>query len=166
MADSVQKSGLQGTAVRACGSVTVGRIAGLVLLGVGSLGGLVAGAQAPGPGSGSGSGGKATGVRDVRVQRSMAELRPMVTYRVGSDPDWMVVTADAVWVTVDQRNAVVRLDARTNKVDGEVTVGKPCSGLAAGFGSLWVPGCGEHDLVRVDLKTRQVVAKVAAETAD
>jgi len=62
----------------------VGRIAGLILLGVGSLGGLVAAAQAPGPGSGSGSGGKATGVRDVRVQRSMAELRPVTTFRVGA----------------------------------------------------------------------------------
>ena len=57
----------------------------------------------------------------------MAELRPVATFRVGGDPDWMAVTADAVWVTVDQRNAVVRLDARTNKVDGEVTVAKPCS---------------------------------------
>jgi virginiamycin B lyase len=143
----------------------VGRVAGLVLLGVGSLGGLVAGAQAPGPGPEAGPG-KATGARDVRVQRSMAELRPAATFRVGGDPDWMAVTMDAVWVTVDQRNAVVRLDARTNKVDGEVTVAKPCSGLAAGFVSLWVPSCGEHDLVRVDLKTRQVVAKITAEPAD
>jgi streptogramin lyase len=96
----------------------------------------------------------------------MAELRPVATFRVGGDPDWMAVTADAVWVTVDARNAVVRLDASTNKVDGEVTVAKPCSGLAAGFGSLWVPSCGEHALARVDLRTRKVVAKIAVGPAD
>jgi YVTN family beta-propeller protein len=96
----------------------------------------------------------------------MADLRPVATFRVGGDPDWMAVTADAVWVAVDKRNAVVRLDASTNKVDGEVTVAKPCSGLAAGFGSLWAPSCGDHDLVRVDLRTRKVVAKIAAGPAD
>jgi len=109
---------------------------------------------------------KATGVSDPKVQRPMAESRPVATFRVGGDPDWMAVTPDAVWVTVDARNAVVRLDARTNKVDGEVTVAKPCSGLAAGFGSLWVPSCGDHDLVRVDLRTRKVVARIAAGPAD
>lgn len=112
------------------------------------------------------AGPKATGVRDPRVQRPMTELRPVATFRVGGDPDWMAVAKDAVWVTVDARNAVVRLDARTNAVDGEVPVAKPCSGLAVGFGSLWVPSCGEHSLVRVDLATRKVVAKVPVGPAD
>ena len=141
----------------------MGRIAGLVLLGVGSLGGwgsLGRAAQTQTPAV------KATGVGDARVRRSIADLRPVATFRVGGDPDWMAVTADAVWVTVDKRNAVVRLDARTNKVDGEVTVAKPCSGLAAGFGSLWAPSCGDHDLVRVDLRTRKVVGRIAAVPAD
>ena len=131
----------------------------VILLGMGSLsGGLRAQTPDPGP--------KATGVGDARVRRPMAELRPVATFRVGGHPDWMAVTADAVWVTQGERNRVVRLDARTNKVDGEVTVAKPCSGLAAGFGSLWVPSCGDHDLVRVDLRTRKVVARVAAGPAD
>ena len=131
----------------------------VILLGMGSLsGGLRAQTPDPGP--------KATGVGDARVRRLMTELRPVATFRVGGDPDWMAVTPDAVWVTVDARNAVVRLDARTNKVNGEVTVAKPCSGLAAGFGSLWVPSCGDHALVRVDLRTRKVVARVAAGPAD
>ena len=141
----------------------MGRIAGLVLLGVGSLGGwgsLGRAAQTQTPAV------KATGVGDARVRRSMADLRPVATFRVGGDPDWMAVTADAVWVAVDKRNAVVRLDASTNKVDGEVTVAKPCSGLAAGFGSLWAPSCGDHDLVRVDLRTRKVVGRIAAVPAD
>jgi streptogramin lyase len=35
---------------------------------------------------------------------------------------------------------------------------RPCSGLAAGFGSVWVPSCGDNTLVRVDIKTNKVVA--------
>jgi YVTN family beta-propeller protein len=138
----------------------VGRVAGMVLVGLVGLNGWGVGAQTPAPAV------KATGVGDARVRRLMTELRPVATFRVGGDPDWMAVTADAVWVTVDKRNAVVRLDARTNKVDGEVTVAKPCSGLAAGFGSLWAPSCGDHDLVRVDLRTRKVVGRIAAVPAD
>jgi YVTN family beta-propeller protein len=133
----------------------------MVLVGLVGLNGWGVGAQTPAPAV------KATGVGDARVRRLMTELRPVATFRVGGDPDWMAVTADAVWVTVDKRNAVVRLDARTNKVDGEVTVAKPCSGLAAGFGSLWAPSCGDHDLVRVDLRTRKVVGRrIAAVPAD
>lgn len=114
----------------------VGRIGELVVLGVGILGGWAswgggvgvwAQTQAPAV--------KATGVGDARVRRAMAELRPVATFQVGGHPDWMAVTADAVWVTQGERNRVVRLDASTNKVDGAVTVAKPCSGLAAGFGA-------------------------------
>lgn len=115
-------------------------------------------AQVPGP--------KATGVGEARVQHAMTELRPRAVFRVGGDPDWMAVTRDAVWVTVDAKNAVVRLDARTNTADGAVTVAKPCSGLAAGFGSLWVPSCAEHTLMRIDLKTKKVVARIAAGPAN
>ena len=140
----------------------MGRIAGMVLVGMVGLSGWGVGGQAPTPAAVP----KATGVRDGRVRRAMADLRPVATFRVGGHPDWMAVTADAVWVTQGERNRVVRLDARTNKVDGEVTVAKPCSGLAAGFGSLWVPSCGDHALVRVDLRTRKVVAKIAVGPAD
>ena len=55
---------------------------------------------------------KATGVGDARVRRSMADLRPVATFRVGGDPDWMAVTADAVWVAVDKRNACLLYTSR------------------------------------------------------
>ena len=51
---------------------------------------------------------------------------------------------------------VVRLDAKTNQPGTIVTVAKPCAGLVVGFGSLWIPSCGDHTVVRVDAETGTV----------
>ena len=65
----------------------------------------------------------------------------------------MAVTDDAVWVTSASVNHVVRLDEKQTSPPATVTIKKPCSGLAAGFGSIWAPSCGAHSLVRVDAGT-------------
>jgi streptogramin lyase len=78
----------------------------------------------------------------------------------------MVVTDDAVWVTSSNVNHVVRLDAKTNRPTTIVTIRKPCSGLAAGFGSIWVPSCGAHSLVRVDPHTGKIQAEILVSPAD
>jgi streptogramin lyase len=80
----------------------------------------------------------------------MSDVHPLATFAVEGEPDWMVVTEDAVWVTSSNVNHVARLDPATNRTGAVVTINKPCSGLAAGFGSIWVPSCGAHTLVRVD----------------
>jgi virginiamycin B lyase len=129
-----------------------------VVLLAGVLGGPAAWPQAAAP--------SATGVNVPGIRHAMSELHPRATFNVGGDPDWMAVTPDAVWVTTSSKNIVFRLDATTNRVSGSVAVAKPCSGLAVGFGSLWVPSCGDHDLVRVDLRTRRVIARIDAGPAD
>ena len=96
----------------------------------------------------------------------MSDLRPLATFLVGGDPDWMVVAPDSVWVASEKTNRVIRLDASTNTVGGFVEVSGPCSGLAVGFGSLWVPSCTGHSLVRIDLKSMKVVATIPAGPAD
>jgi streptogramin lyase len=78
----------------------------------------------------------------------------------------MVVTQNAVWVDSSKVNHVVRLDARTNQPGTVVNVAEPCAGLAVGFGSLWIPSCGEHKLVRVDAETGALQATIAAGPAD
>ena len=42
---------------------------------------------------------------------------------------------------------------------------RPSSGLAAGFGSLWVPICGEDTLSRIDLRTNKVTATFPTTTS-
>ena len=100
------------------------------------------------------------------VQHDIAELVPVATFAVQGHPDWMAVTDDAVWVTSSSANHVVRLDAKTNQPGVIVTVAKPCAGLALGFGSLWIPSCGDHTVVRVDPETGAAQATVAAGPAD
>jgi DNA-binding beta-propeller fold protein YncE len=91
---------------------------------------------------------------------------------VPGNPDWQVSTEDAQWVTSSSTNTVSRLDPKSDKVIA-VTVGQaPCSGLAAGFGSVWVPNCGKRDpatrqtdpatksVSRIDTKTNAVVATI------
>jgi virginiamycin B lyase len=96
----------------------------------------------------------------------MADIHPDAIFAVEGQPDWMVVTDDAVWVTSSNVNHVVRLDAATNRPTLIVNIRKPCSGLASGFGSIWVPSCGAHALVRVDPQIGKILAQIPASPAD
>ena len=96
----------------------------------------------------------------------MAAIQPEAVFPVEGTPDWLVITEDAVWVTSSKVNHVARLDASSNKVSLIVTIAKPCSGLSAGFGSIWVPSCGNHTLDRIDPQTGKIVAEIPAGPAD
>jgi virginiamycin B lyase len=106
------------------------------------------------------------GVSTPGVKREMSAITPDAVFPVEGTPDWQVLTDDAVWVTNGPKNTVHRLDPKTNKVLAAVTVGtRPCSGLAAGFGSIWVPNCGDRSgagksVSRIDMKTNQVTATI------
>ena len=90
------------------------------------------------------------GVKEVQVP--FASIRPSATIKIGGTADWVLVTDDAVWVASTKPYAVFRIDPATNKIVATVKVsGEACSGLAFGFGSIWVPICGEKpEVVRID----------------
>jgi YVTN family beta-propeller protein len=101
------------------------------------------------------------GVSTPGVKREMSAIHPAASFPVEGTPDWQVITDDAVWVTNSPKGTVHRLDPKTNQVAAVVEVGhQPCSGLAAGYGSIWVPLCGDKSIARVDDKTNQVTAQV------
>jgi virginiamycin B lyase len=108
---------------------------------------------------------KATGAQSG-VRREMAELKPDATFDVGGDPDWMAVSEDAVWVTISSKNEVKQLRAKDNTVGFTINVEDPCSGLVAAFGSLWIPSCGSHNLVRASLITGKVQKTIPIPPAD
>jgi streptogramin lyase len=96
----------------------------------------------------------------------MSSITPEAVFPVEGSPDWQVATEDAQWVSNGPKNTVHRLDPKTNRVAVVIPVGKkPCSGLAAGFGSVWVPNCGDKTVSRIDIKANQVVATIAAAPA-
>lgn len=107
------------------------------------------------------------GVSTPGVKREMRTITPVAEFVTGGTPDWQVLTADAVWVSNGPTSTVHRLDIKTNMIAANVTVGKkPCSGLAAGFGSVWVPNCGDKTMSRIDIKTNTVTATVPVGPAD
>ena len=100
------------------------------------------------------------GVKTPDVRIAMTALKPEAVFEVPGAPDWIAID-ESVWVSNLPKNTVARLDPKTNKVLAMISVGsKPCSGLATGFGSLWVPLCGDQALARVDLKEGKVTATI------
>jgi len=101
------------------------------------------------------------GVSAPGVKREMSTIQPDAVFPVEGTPDWQVITDEAVWVSNGPKNTIHRLSPKTNQVEAVIAVGKrPCSGLAAGFGSVWVPNCGDKSVSRIDIRTNQVVATV------
>src|SRR5258707_12051391 len=97
------------------------------------------------------------GVKTPGVQIPVAQLKPEAVYEVPGSPDWLAIDEHA-WVSNEPKDSVSRLDPKTSAVTTLVTGKRPCSGLAVGFGSLWVPNCGDQTLARVDLKTSKLTA--------
>jgi virginiamycin B lyase len=107
------------------------------------------------------------GVKTPGVRIPITQLQPDAVFPVPGAPDWIAVD-ESVWISNQPKDSVARIDPKTNKVVETVTVvSKPCSGLAVGFGSLWVPTCGDPtQLARVDLKTAKVTATIPIGVAD
>ena len=98
------------------------------------------------------------GVSTPGVRIPIEKLKPEAVFSVPGVPDWLAVD-EQVWVSNDPKGTVHQLDPKTNTVTANVTTGKnPCSGLAIGFGSLWVPNCGDKTLARVSLKEAKLEA--------
>jgi virginiamycin B lyase len=93
--------------------------------------------------------------------KPISELHPTAVVRLGKTADWVAVAPDAVWVGSTGPNGVHRIDPGTNKLVATVELaGEPCGGLALGFGSVWIPLCGNTPtLAKVD-GSRNVVSAV------
>jgi virginiamycin B lyase len=93
-------------------------------------------------------------------QRPIAELKPLVTLKLGKTADWVAITADAVWVASTGPFAVNRIDPKTNARIAIVELpGEACAGLVVGAGSLWVPLCtAKPSLAKIDLKSNTLTS--------
>jgi len=98
------------------------------------------------------------GIKEVQVP--FASIKPTATITVGGAADWVLITEEAVWVASTKPYAVQRIDPATNRIVATISVsGEACSGLASGFGSIWVPLCGKMpELVRIDAAKNAISA--------
>lgn len=98
------------------------------------------------------------GVADPAVRIPADKLVAIATFDIPGAPDWMAID-EHVWISNSPKGNVTRIDPTTNRIVEHIDTGKrPCSGLAAGFGSVWVPNCGDKTVSRIDLKTGKVTA--------
>lgn len=92
--------------------------------------------------------------------RSLAD-RLQADLTIEGQPDWMTVGYGSVWVTVDEKAAVARIDPATNEVAAMIEVGgHPCDGLSAVFGAIWVPSCTDQTLYRISPGAENVEAAI------
>jgi virginiamycin B lyase len=108
---------------------------------------------------------KRPGVTTPGVRVPITKLKPEAVYEVPGAPDWMAVDKE-VWVSNAPKNTVSRLDPKSGTVTTFAVGKNPCSGLAAGFGSLWVPNCGDAAITRLDLKDGKEQATLPMTIAD
>lgn len=106
------------------------------------------------------------GVASPGVSRLLTDIKTEAVFPVEGTPDWSVATKDSVWVSSARANHVVQLIPATNKAGLIVDIQRPCSGLADGFGSIWVPSCGTHSLRRIDPATGKTIADITADPAN
>jgi virginiamycin B lyase len=97
------------------------------------------------------------------TQRPTISDLPRTTIVIGGAPDWMTSGSNALWIANITLKEGERVNASTNTVTSRIKLsGVPCSGIAYGFASVWVPICGPHgagsSLVRIDAATNRVKA--------
>ena len=97
------------------------------------------------------------GIKNASLRIPAVLLKPDAVFEIGGNPDWMAID-EHVWISNEGKNQVTRIDPKTNKIVEHVATGGPCSGLAAGFGTLWAPNCRDKKLERIDLKTGKPTA--------
>lgn len=111
----------------------------------------------------------APGIKTPGVSRPLSDLKPTTIYQVAGSPDWKVMAKNSVWVTSARANHVVQLlpsEGTEGKTGIVVDVSKPCSSLAYGWNSIWIPSCGTKKLVRVDEATGKTLAEIDADPAN
>ncbi|MGA9160098.1 MAG: hypothetical protein WB297_04435 [Actinomycetota bacterium] len=80
--------------------------------------------------------------------------------------DWVIVAFHRTWV-LGIGAGIGMYDVNNGQAEGTSPIsGETCAAPDAGFGSLWVPACGEGVVYRVDGQTGEVVASIPVRPSD
>ena len=101
---------------------------------------------------------------DPSVIRTAADYGKRVSkaIRIDGEPDFMAVGYGGVWVANFGTRTLDRLDPASNRLTARIPLeAEPCTAIALGFESIWVPTCGASPaVVRVDARRNRVVARI------
>jgi virginiamycin B lyase len=98
------------------------------------------------------------GIKTPGIQIPFSRLKAEAEFDEPAKPAWLFFSTSTFVPTAD---SLERIDPKTNKkLDAVGGLAKPCGGMTAAFGSLWVPACGDGSLTRVDGKTFKVTATI------
>ena len=92
------------------------------------------------------------------------ESRAIATFTIPGSADFLALSDSGAWVT--NRGRVEKLLPGSPAPVASVMLTRPCGGMAAGFGSLWVAECRGRSLVRIHLDSATVQATIATGIAD
>ena len=87
------------------------------------------------------------------------------TIRLEGYADWISLDKNSVWISNEGLNAIQKIDAISKRLITKIPINKPCAATTVGFGSLWTISCGDHCLVRINLETNRVEARVTVALA-
>jgi streptogramin lyase len=90
------------------------------------------------------------------VELPFDRVKPDATFDL-AEVSSIDAATDRVWTLSAPASSLVAIDPDTNVGGPPVALGgSPCGAMAAEFGAVWVPLCGDRRLARVDVKTSAV----------
>lgn len=102
----------------------------------------------------------ATGVKTPGIQIPFEELKAELDLPAPGKPTWLFYS-DSLFAPNTLKAGIEKYESKTGKAGEPIAgVAKPCTRMASGFGSLWIPSCAEDSLVRLDAKTLKQSAKI------
>jgi streptogramin lyase len=102
----------------------------------------------------------AAGIKAPGIQIPFSSLKADVDLPSPARPSWLFFS-ESLFTPNSLNGSVEKLEAKTGKAGDPITgISKPCTRIASGFGSLWVPSCGDGSLVRLDAKTLKKSAQI------
>jgi streptogramin lyase len=103
------------------------------------------------------------GVKTPGVQIPFAKLKAEAEFE--GSPAWLLFS-DSVLMPAESGEALAKIDAKANKPGTFINgFSEPCAGAISAFKSVWVPNCGAGTISRLDPKTGEIGATIAAGVA-
>jgi YVTN family beta-propeller protein len=95
-----------------------------------------------------------------RVDLATGRIQATIPTTIADSEGGIATGAASVWVMVDKKSTLKRIDPATNQVVATVLLPEGCYTPAFGFDAVWVTCTKQNELVRVDPAKNMIVARI------